>query len=221
MASLEVMFHKFPPYPTWNLLLLRAIVSFQHKLHFWCLSPAQHHTKYAWKFGSGQREIYYTVHISKSRFLSLRQARKAFLSTGLYSNCTTSFQREIFLWSYHVLPQATLKISFIGIFPLFYSCIWELAWYKKNILFRFPDLWFPLITSWERNAFPVWHLKRKSIVFCEIASWFPTCYFTPSEQGAVKCPSALCHIILDPYSCGCEPKGYHPAGTASTRDRMF
>lgn len=78
-----------------------------------------------------------------------------------------------------------------------------------------------MITSWERNAFPVWHLKGKSIVFCEIASWFLTCYFTPTEQGAVKCPSALCHTILDPYGRGCEPKGYHPAGTASTRDRMF
>lgn len=38
----------------------------------------------------------------------------------------------------------------------------------------------------------------------------------------MKRPLALCHTVVDPYSRGCEPKGYHPAGTAGTRDlRMF
>lgn len=53
---------------------------------------------------------------------------------------------------------------------------------KKQIWFLFPHLPFPLIIGRQRTLFPVCHLKRKSIVFCEIASWFLNCYFTPAEK---------------------------------------
>lgn len=71
------------------------------------------------------------------------------------------------------------------------------------------------------NCFPHIPLKEKINCFLWNCQLIYKLLFHTRREDAAKCPSAPCHPVLDSKCHSSEPKGYQPAGAASTRGRIF